>query len=122
MPRSLSRLLGFLAPPPRTEVPKLPNEVLEHAGLLLVRLGRGSAMQVRIEPGGSEVRYRIVPIANATQLNGDSPWMPASDAQIRGWIHPDSAIGQWLIAKGLVVKKPQSPAFSGQWAGSMSVP
>jgi hypothetical protein len=122
MPRSLSLLLGFLAPRPRTEVPSVPNEVLEHQGLLLVRLGRGSAMQVRIEPGGSDVRYRIVPIANATQLNGDSPWMSASDGQIRGWIHPDSAIGQWLMAKGLVVNKPKSPAFSGEWAGSMSVP
>jgi hypothetical protein len=78
-------------------------------------------MQVRMEPGGSNVRYRIVPIASATQRNGDAPWMPASDAQILSWIHPDSAIGQWLLAKGLAAGDPHSPAFSCPRAGSISV-
>jgi hypothetical protein len=76
------------------------NEVSEREGTLLVRLGRGAAMQVRLNRDPACVLLRVVPIAKATQLEGDSPWQLASDEQLRGWIHSDSAIGQWLLSKG----------------------
>jgi hypothetical protein len=77
------------------------DEVSEYEQVLLVRLGRGSAMQLRIEPDEAGVLFRIVPIAKATQLKGEVPWQLASDSQLRAWIHPDSAIGRWLLAKGV---------------------
>jgi hypothetical protein len=77
------------------------NEVSEYEGVLLVRLGRGSAMQVRMGSERPTVLFRVVPIAKATQLESDSPWQVASDSQLRAWIHPDSAIGRWLVAKGV---------------------
>lgn len=76
-------------------------EVAEYKSALLVRLGRGCAMQMRIESDRARVLFRIVPILKATQLEGDSAWQAASDSQLRAWIHPDSAIGQWLLAKGI---------------------
>jgi hypothetical protein len=81
------------------------DEVSEYKGILLVRMGRGSAMQLRIQPDQASVLFRIVPISKATQLEDDSPWQVASDSQLRAWIHPDSAIGQWLLVKGVVVAK-----------------
>ena len=77
------------------------DEVSEYKGVLLVRMGRGSAMQMRIQPNPASVWFRIVPISKATQLEGDSPWQAPSDSQLRAWIHPDSAIGRWLLAKGM---------------------
>jgi hypothetical protein len=82
----------------------VPEEVSEYKGILLVRLGRGSAMQLRIQPDQASVLFRIVPISKATQLEGDSPWQAASDSQLRAWIHPDSAIGRWL-AKSMDLAK-----------------
>jgi hypothetical protein len=81
------------------------DEVSEYKGSLLVRMGRGSAMQMRIQPDHAGVFFRIVPISKATQLEDDSPWQAASDSQLRAWIHPDSAIGRWLLVKGVVVAK-----------------
>jgi hypothetical protein len=81
------------------------DEVSEYKGALLVRMGRGSAMQMRIQQDQGSVWFRIVPISNATQLEDDSPWHAASDSQLRAWIHPESAIGRWLLAKGVVVTK-----------------
>jgi hypothetical protein len=79
------------------------DEVSEYRGALLVRMGRGSAMQMRTQPNPARVWFRIVPISKATQLEGDSPWQAASESQLRAWIHPDSAIGRWLLAKGMTV-------------------
>jgi hypothetical protein len=104
MPRHLRRLLGL---PQRTQssfpIPfqqDVTNEVSEHEGILLVRLGRGSAMQVRVQPDQPSVLIRTVPIAEAKQLDGDSTWQAASDSQLWSWIQSDSAIWQWLVAKG----------------------
>ena len=72
----------------------------------MVRLGRGSAMQLRFKPKDANITFRIVPIAKATQVNGDAPWHTASEAQIQGWMRPDSAIGQWLFAKGFTGTEP----------------
>jgi len=105
MPSSLARALELLLPRRRRKAQHSPTElrdnqeVSEYEGALLVRLGRGSAMQMRLEPDSGRVSFRIVPIANVTQLNGDAPWNPVSDAQIRT-IQPGSPIGQWLLAKG----------------------
>ncbi len=85
--------------------PDVTDEVSEYKGFLLVRMHRGSAMQMRIQPGQAGVLFRIVPISKATQLDGDSPWQAASESQLRAWIHPGSAIGQWLLAKGIVAAK-----------------
>jgi hypothetical protein len=103
MAHQLARVLGFLTQgrcKQATLKPDTTNEVTERDGVLLVRLGRGSAMQVRLEPRRASVSFRIVPIAKATQLEGDLPWELASDDQLRGWIHSGSAIGRWLLAKG----------------------
>ncbi len=81
------------------------DEVSEYKGILLVRMGRGSAMQMRIQPDQASVWFRVVPISKATQLEGDSPWQIATESQLRAWIHPDSAIGRWLLVKGIVVAK-----------------
>jgi hypothetical protein len=77
------------------------EEVSEYEDVLLVRLGRGSAMQLRIQPDEAGVLFRIVPIAKATQVKDESPWQLASDLQLRAWLHPASAIGRWLLAKGV---------------------
>jgi hypothetical protein len=79
----------------------VPDEVSEFEGALLVRLGRGSAMQVRLLPERDSVSIRIVPMAKATKLGGDAPWHAATDAQLRSWIQSDSAIWRWLMAKGV---------------------
>ncbi len=109
----LARLFNFLAPQRRSQpsntdstfdVPlkqDVTDEVSEYHGMLLVRLGAGSAMQVRLQPDGASVLTRIVPLAKATQLEGDSMWQAASEAQLRGWIQSNAAIWQWLVAKGV---------------------
>ncbi len=95
------------------------DEVSERAGTLLVRLNRGSAMQVRLQPDTGGVLTRTVPIAKVTQLAGDSPWQAASDFQLRAWMQSGSAIWQWLLAQGMdgdtIVKrldKPIAPSVS----------
>lgn len=81
---------------------EMTNEVLEYKGILLMRLRRGSAMQVRLKPDGLSVFFRIVPIGKATQVEDDSAWQVASDWQVRAWIQSDSAIGRWLLCSGFV--------------------
>jgi hypothetical protein len=77
------------------------DEVSEQSGVLLVRLGGGSAMQVRPQPDGASVLIRIVPIAKATQLEGDASWEVASDSWLQKWAQSNSAIWHWLLAKGI---------------------
>jgi hypothetical protein len=81
------------------------DEVSEHEGALLVRLRGGSAMQVRLEPGGRSVLIRTVPIAKATKLEGDLPWQVAPGSQLQAWIQSGSAIGQWLLAQGIAAER-----------------
>ena len=76
------------------------QEVSEHQGVLLVRLGRGSAMQVRVTADAAAALYRIVAIATVKHVDDDRAWQRASDGQIRAWLHDDSPIGRWLRAKG----------------------
>ena len=80
---------------------EVTNEVAEREGILLVRLGGCSAMQVRLEPDRDNVTFRIVPIAKATQIQSDTPWQIASESQLRAWIQSSGAIWQWLLAKGV---------------------
>ncbi|MGB6943675.1 MAG: hypothetical protein WBE37_14845 [Bryobacteraceae bacterium] len=99
MPCQLAKLLGAMRhPPARADI---MDEVSERAGTLLVRLNRGSAMQVRLQPDSGSVLIRTVPIAKVTQLAGDSPWQTASDFQLRTWIESGSAVWQWLLAQGV---------------------
>jgi hypothetical protein len=112
---------------PNTFHQEILNEVTEHQGALLVRLGGGFAMQVRVEPDSASVTIRMVPIANATQLNLDLPWLLASEAQLREWMEQGSAIGQWLTSKGLMGERLVSGAwgsagFAGNLAGAASLP
>lgn len=105
MPCSLARVLEFLAPNFRSSLrvpakPEVTNEVSEYEECLLVRLRRGSVMQVRLQPGGVSVLTRIVPIAKAMQLDSGVTWQIASDSQLLDWIESDSAVWQWLLAKG----------------------
>jgi hypothetical protein len=112
MLRPLAKLLSFLSKRP-TQRPsasnsfhipfkqEVTNEVSELDGILLVRLGGCSAMQVRLEPGRDSVFIRIVPLAKATNLQGDCPWQPVNDVQLRAWIESDFAIWRWLLSKGI---------------------
>ena len=86
---------------PKQTTKNVTDEVSEHKGALLVRLGRGCAMQMRVRPNLAGVMFRIVPISSALQLDDDSPWQDASDPQLSAWSHPDSAIGRWLLAQGI---------------------
>ena len=121
MPRKLARLLGF--PVRRHSAARQANpamnEVTEHEGALLVRLGRGSAMQVRFDPGEARAVFRIVPIAEARRLYGDTPWHPASESQLQGWIHSDSATGRWLLSRSLNREKAAAAAAGGELAFSL---
>ncbi len=114
MPHQLARTLGFglfqsfrpqrQNPPISFEIPlkqEVTNEVAEREGILLVRLGGCSAMQVRLEPDRDNVTFRIVPMAKATQIQSDTPWQIASESQLRAWIQSSCAIWQWLLAKGV---------------------
>jgi hypothetical protein len=96
---------------PVSPEPDLTNEVSEHKGVLLVRLGRGSAMQVRLAADRVSALYRTVPIAQAMQVEGDSKWQFASDAQLRGWMEQASAIGRWLLAQGLRYDRVEAAAL-----------
>ncbi len=109
MPCQLVEALGFLrlkpnapAVPFREALSKdeITNEVSEYNGVLLVRMGRGSAMQIRLQPDHASVLTRTVPLVKATRLEGDSPWQAASDSLVRSWIQSKATIWQWLLAKG----------------------
>lgn len=117
MPRQLARLLGFVTRRERSlkrETEAALNEVSEHEGVLLVRLAKGSAMQVRIEPpidpAVARAQFRIVPIAEARQLHAGAPWQAASETQLEAWIHSDSAVGQWLSSQRLGRKRAAAAA------------
>ena len=112
MPRQLAKLLGFLTknrqPIPKAhssfDIPfkqEVTNEVSELDGILLVRLGGCSAMQVRLEPDRESVVIRIVPMAKATYLQSVTPWQIATDVQLQSWSQSDSAVWQWLVAGGI---------------------
>jgi hypothetical protein len=113
MPRQLAKLLGLMKKqtqaPARAqssfEIPfkqEVTNEVSELDGILLVRLGGCSAMQVRLELDRPEsVLIRIVPMAKATHLHGDAPWQTATDSQLQSWSQSGSAIWTWLLTKGI---------------------
>jgi len=113
MPPQLAKLLKLLKKQSHTpakakssfDIPfkqEVTNEVSELDGILLVRLGGCSAMQVRLEPEHAEsVLIRIVPIARATHLHGDTPWQAATDFQIQTWSQTGSAIWTWLLARGI---------------------
>jgi hypothetical protein len=105
MPGQLARLFGFVAPLHRScPIAGAPfesclsEEISEYDGVLLVRLGTGRAMQVRLF--GSEVVTRIVPIARATQIGEHPPWQLASASCVQAWIQSNAAIWRWLVAKG----------------------
>jgi hypothetical protein len=126
MPR-LARVLEFLALRLRSHFPDafkpdafkqdVTNEVSEYEGSLLVRLGRGSAMQLQLSPDRTTVVFRIVPIAKARRLDLELPWHVAGDTQLRGWLEPESAIGQWLVKQGLLRQGlPTSNTGAGQGA------
>jgi hypothetical protein len=100
MRHKLARWFGRVRDPSDGTV-AVADEVSEQAGVLLVRLGGGSAMQVRPQPDGASVLIRIVPIAKATQLEGDAIWQLASDSWLRTWVQSNSAIWHWLLAKGV---------------------
>jgi hypothetical protein len=80
---------------------EVTNEVLEVDGVLLVRLGGCSTMQVRTESATDRILLRIVPMANARLLESDAPWQIASDSQLRSWMQSDGAIWRWLLARGI---------------------
>jgi hypothetical protein len=100
MRHKLARWFGGVRDPSDGTV-AVADEVSEQAGVLLVRLGGGSAMQVRPQPDGASVLIRIVSIAKATQLEGDAIWQLASDSWLRTWVQSNSAIWHWLLAKGV---------------------
>jgi hypothetical protein len=108
MPGQLARLFGFVTPPHRSSSivgalfeSCLSDEISEYNGVLLVRLGAGRAMQVRLR--GSDVLTRTVPIAKAMQIGEYSPWQVASAGCVQAWIQSNAAIWQWLVAKGIDV-------------------
>ena len=108
MPVQLARLFGFVAPPQRSSSivgalfeSCLSEEISEYNGVLLVRLGAGCAMQVRLL--GSDVLTRTVPIAKAMQIGEHPPWQLASASCVQAWIQSNAAVWRWLVAKGIDV-------------------
>jgi len=106
MPGQLARLFGFVTPPHRSSSIAgalyescLSDEISEYNGVLLVRLGAGRALQVRLR--GSDVLTRTVPIAKAMQVGEYSPWQLASASCVQAWIQSNAAIWRWLLAKGI---------------------
>lgn len=95
------------------------NEISEYDGILLVRLGRGSAMQLRLEADRTQVSFRVVPIARATQVSSETEWQMASYGQLEGWLQADSAIGTWLLAKGLRLDGNAGEKFAEHLAASV---
>jgi hypothetical protein len=120
MPGQLARLFGFVEPPHRTSSivgalleSCLSDETSEFDGVLLVRLGAGRAMQVRLR--GSDVLTRTVPIAKAKQIGEHPPWQLASATCVQAWIQSNAAIWRWLVAKDIDVG-----ATKGRLAQAMS--
>jgi len=113
MPGQLARLFGFVAPRHKTPGPAsswiadapfesyLSDEISEFDGVLLVRLGAGRAMQMRLR--GSDVLTRTVPIAKAMQIGEHPPWQLASASCVQAWVQSNAAIWRWLVAKGIDV-------------------
>ena len=108
MPGQLARLFGFVAPLHRScpivgalFESCLSEEISEYDGVLLVRLGAGRAMQVRLR--GSDVLARTVPIAKAMQIGEHPPWELASASCVQAWIQSNAAIWRWLVAQGIDV-------------------
>jgi hypothetical protein len=115
MPSQLARLFGFVAPRHRSGPIAdaaiescLSDEISEYDGVLLVRLGAGRAMQVRLR--GSDVLTRTVPIARAMQIGEHPPWQLASASCVQAWIQSNAAIWRWLVAKGIDVGATKKPA------------
>ncbi len=108
MPGQLAGLFGIIAPRRRRsvivdeQIGYWSDEVYEHEGILLVRLGAGRGMQVRLR--GSDVLTRTVPIAKATQTGEHPPWQLASAGCVQAWIQSNAAIWRWLVAKGIDVE------------------
>lgn len=101
MPGQLAKLFGAGWRHPLVSSVHIADEVSEYAGALLVRLGGGSAMQVRLHAEAGSILIRTVPIAKSTQLDGDQPWQIAADSQLRAWIQSHSAIWEWLLRQGM---------------------
>jgi hypothetical protein len=112
VPLQLAKLFGFLTKGRQHvlkahssfDIPfkqEVTNEVSELDGILLVRLGGCSAMQVRLEPDRENVVIRIVPMARATDLHGVAPWQFTTDVQLQNWSQSGSAVWQWLVARGI---------------------
>ncbi len=108
-----ARLPGFLEPWRRREPPitrsrfdcsfasGMADEVSEYRGILLVRLGDGFVMQVRLQSQGKCVLTRTIPLAKALQIEADPPWEIASPGSLRVWNQSHSTIWQWLQGKGI---------------------
>ena len=77
---------------------QVTDEVLELDGVLLVRMGRCSAMQVKLDR--ECVMVRVVPMVEATRLDSDAPWQAASERQIESWVRSAGAVWRWLLSKG----------------------
>jgi hypothetical protein len=115
MPGQFARLFEFVAPLHRSCPSADPplgscfsDEISEYDGVLLVRLGAGRALQVRLRE--SEVLTRTVPIANAMQIGEHPPWQLASASCVLEWIQSNAAIWRWLVAKGIDVGSHKKPA------------
>jgi hypothetical protein len=117
IPRTLqdqfAKLPGFLehwrpGEPPTTQsrfdcsfANGMADEVSEYRGILLVRLGAGFVMQVRLQAQGKAVLTRTMPIAKALRIEADPPWEIASPGSLRVWSQSHSPIWQWLQGKGI---------------------
>jgi hypothetical protein len=117
MPGQLAGLFGLMAPRRRgsvivdEQIGDLSDEVCELDGILLVRLGAGLAMQVRLR--GSDVLTRTVPIAKATQIGEHPTWQIASASCVQVWIQSNAAIWRWLVSKGYRCGSNKSPTGRG---------
>jgi hypothetical protein len=108
-----ARLPGFLEQWRRSEPPTtrsrfecsfangMADEVSEYRGILLVRLGDGFVMQVRLQSQGKCVLTRTIPIAKALRIEADPPWEIASPGSLQVWNQSHSTIWRWLQGKGI---------------------
>src|ERR1700722_13218717 len=96
----LARWFGTARHSPPEPVP-VAEGVSETGGGVVVRPGPGAALQGPPQPDGASVLIRIVPIAQATQVESDATWQVASDSWLRTWAQSNSAIWHWLLAKGI---------------------
>jgi hypothetical protein len=126
MPDQLARLFGFVTPPHRRgsivgalAESCLSDEISEYNGVLLVRLGAGRAMQVRLQ--GSDVLTRTVPIARAMQIGEHPPWQLASASCVQAWIQSNAAVWRWLVAKGIDVGATKNRLAEAMLSGHIPV-